>query len=61
MRTAHAAEVSRLRAFGRKSFVVELAGGFRIEREIELVFPAKFEARFTDSVVAVLRAGMAFG
>ena len=29
--------------------------------EVELIFPAKFEARFADGVVAVLRAGMAFG
>ena len=29
--------------------------------KIELIFPAKFEPRFADGVVAVLRAGMAFG
>src|SRR5207248_5097337 len=44
-----------------KSFVVELAGGFGIERQFELVFPAKFEARFGNGVVTVLRAGMVFG
>ena len=32
--TAHGAEVRGLRAFLRKSFVVELAGGFGIEREL---------------------------
>ena len=40
---------------------MERTGGFGIEREIELIFPAKFEARLTNSVVAVLRAGMALG
>ena len=60
MWTAHGTEVRGLRTFGRESFVVELARGFGIEREIELIFPTKFEARFADGVVAVLRAGMAF-
>ena len=50
-----------LRAFGGKSFVVELTRGFRIQRKIELIFPSKFKPRFADGVVAVLRAGMAFG
>ena len=44
-----------------KRFVVEFTRGFRIEREVELVFPAEFEPRFADGVVAILRAGMAFG
>jgi hypothetical protein len=60
VRAAHAAEMRGLGAFGGKSFVVELARGFGIERKIELVFPAKFEARFANGVVAALRAGMAF-
>ena len=50
-----------LRAFGRQSFVMKLARGLGIEREIELILPTKFEPRFADRVVAVLRAGMAFG
>ena len=61
MRAAHGAEVRGLGAFLRQGFVVELARGFGIEREIELIFPAEFEARFAKRVVAVLRAGMAFG
>src|SRR5207244_8557567 len=60
MRTAHAAKVCGLGAFLRQGFVVELARGFGIEREIELIFPAEFEACFANCVVAVLRAGMAF-
>ena len=60
VRAAHGAEVRGLGAFLRKSFVVKLARGLGIEREIELIFPAKFEARFADGVVAILRAGMAF-
>ena len=39
---------------------MKLARGFGIEREIELIFPPKFESRLTNSVVAVLRTGMAF-
>src|SRR5439155_27284252 len=61
MRSAHGTEVRGLGAFGWKSFIVELARGLGIEREIELIFPAKFEARFANRVVAVLRAGMALG
>src|SRR5207249_11627547 len=57
---AHGTEVRSLCAFGGKRFVVELAGGFGIEREIELVFPTELKPCFADGVVAVLRAGMAF-
>jgi phytoene/squalene synthetase len=44
MRAAHRAEVGGFRAVLRQGFVVELAGGLGIEAEIELVFPAEFEA-----------------
>ena len=60
MRTTHTTKVSRFSTFLRQGFVVELAGSLGIEREIELIFPTKFEARFADGVVAILRAGMAF-
>src|SRR6266487_4221469 len=60
MRATHTTKMSRFRAFGGKSFVMELAGGFRIECEIELIFPSELEASFADRVVAVLHAGMAF-
>ena len=50
-----------LGAFLRQGLIVKFAGRFRIERQIELVFPAKFEACFADGVVAVLRAGVALG
>src|SRR5437660_1084653 len=42
MRAAHRAEVRELRAFLWESFVVIFARDFRIEREVELIFPAKF-------------------
>src|SRR4029079_5153852 len=61
MRTAHAAKVSGFCSFLRQRFVMKLASGFGIEREIKLIFPTKFETRFADGVVAVLRGGMAFG
>src|SRR6266480_7525653 len=59
VRAAHAAKVRGFGTFAGKGFVVEFARGLGIEREIELVFPAKFEARLTNSIVAVLRTGMA--
>src|SRR6267378_5585285 len=46
MWTAHGAEMCGLRSFLRQGLVVELTRGLRIEREVELIFPAKFEARF---------------
>ena len=45
----------------REGFVVVFAGGDGIEGEVELVFPAEFEAGFGEGVVAVLGAGVAFG
>src|SRR5437667_8007546 len=61
MRTAHGTEVRGLGTFLRQGLVVEVTRGLRIEGEIELIFPAKFEPRFRNRFVAVLRAGMAFG
>src|ERR1017187_8496535 len=58
MRAAHGAEVRGLGAVLRQRFVVELARGHGVEREIELIFPAEFKACLGDGVVAVLRAGM---
>ena len=46
MRAAHGAEVGGLGAFLREGFVVEFAGGLGVEAEVELVFPAEFEAGF---------------
>lgn len=45
----------------RRHFVVIGAGGFRIQRQIKLIFPAKLKARFRHSVIADLRAGVPFG
>ena len=39
-------------------FVVEFARLVRVEAEVELVFPAEFEARLGQRVVAYLRAGV---
>jgi len=47
--------------FLRQGLVVKLAGGLRIERQVELVLPAKFKPGLAQRVVAVLRPGMALG
>ncbi len=54
MGTAHGAEVCCFRAFLRKRFVVELARGFGIEREIELIFPAKLTRLLPQTLPATL-------
>ena len=61
VRAAHGTEVSRLRSFLRQGFIMEFSGRHRVKRQIELIFPAEFKARLAQCVVAVLRAGMAFG
>lgn len=43
-----------------QGFIVVGAGCERIEREVKLVFPAEFEARFRHGVIADLRARMTF-
>src|SRR3546814_9287157 len=45
----------------RHGLVVEFAGAFGIQAEVELVVPAELEARLAQGVVAHLRAGMALG
>ena len=35
---------------------MELAGGVGVEAQIELVFPAEFEAGFAQRIVALVRA-----
>ena len=60
MGAAHAAEVRRLCSVLRKRLVVKLARRGRIEAEVELIFPAEFEARFAQGVVAILGAGVPF-
>jgi len=46
---------------GRHGLFTEAQGPFRVEAEVELVFPAEFKAGFADGVVAVLRVGDSFG
>ncbi len=50
-----------LAGFLRQGFVVIGARGGRIERQIELIFPAEFETRLGHGVIADLCARMAFG
>ena len=45
-RPAHATEMRRLGALGGERLVVILLGGVGVERQVELVAPAEFEARF---------------
>ena len=58
---AHGAEVGGFGGFGGEGGVVVGAGFFGVEGEVELVFPAEFEAGFGEGVVAVLGGGVAFG
>lgn len=44
-RAAHAAEMCGFGAFGGEGLVVVLLGGVGVERQVELVAPAEFEAR----------------
>src|SRR5690242_4376205 len=52
MRAAHRAEVRELCALLRERLVVILARHFRVEREVELIFPAKLKARLRERVVS---------
>ncbi len=54
-------EVGGFRPFLRERLIVELSRRSGIEREVELVFPTKLEARFAHGIVAVLGARVAFG
>ena len=47
-----------LGALGRERLVVELAGGHRVQRQVELVAPAELEARLGDRVVPLLGGRM---
>src|SRR5262249_40615527 len=52
--TTHGAEMGHLGAFLGEGLVVVLAGGVRIEGEIELVLPAELEAGLGEGVVTDL-------
>src|SRR5439155_23051627 len=58
---AHRAEMRQLGAVGRQGLVVELLGRLGVEREVELVAPAEFEACPRQRVVALARARVALG
>ena len=57
MWTAHGTEMRGLGAFLRQCFVVELARGLGIEREVEMVLPAELESRPGERIVTVAGAG----
>jgi hypothetical protein len=48
MRAAHIAEMGGFRPLLWQGFIVEFAGGDGVEAEVELVFPAEFEAGFAE-------------
>jgi hypothetical protein len=56
MRTAHGTEVCGFGAFARQSFIVKFARSFRIEREIELIFPAELTRLCPQTSLATSRA-----
>ena len=57
----HRTEMGRFRSLLRERLIMKFPSSFRIQRQVELILPSEFKARFRDRVVAVLRAGMAFG
>src|ERR1035441_9984695 len=61
VRAAHGAEMGQLRALLREGLVVEVAGGGRVEAQVELVFPAELEAGFAERIVALVGRRMALG
>jgi hypothetical protein len=54
LRPAHGAEMRDLGRVLWQRFIVVGAGGVRVKPEVELVFPAKLEARFAQRIVANL-------
>src|SRR6056297_3140090 len=60
-RPAHRAEVRHLVRVLGHGLVVVFAGTGRVKTQVELVFPAKLEARLRQRIVAHLRPGMPLG
>src|SRR5437879_1164078 len=60
MRSAHRAEVGHLGIFSGERSIVKGTGSLRVQSQVELIFPAKFEAGLRESVVASLSARMPF-
>src|SRR5277367_3384074 len=56
-RAAHGTELRFLVKIVRQSFVVHRAGGFGIERKLELLVPVEQKTRVAERVVAIARAG----
>src|SRR5690349_13413018 len=54
MRAAHGTEVRDLGAFCRQCFIVVRLRSFRIQRKVELIFPAELKAGLAQGVVTVL-------
>ena len=53
--------MSRFGRFSRQCFIMERACPFRVEGEVELIFPAKFKAGFGQGIVPHLGPGVTFG
>src|SRR5690606_40939332 len=60
LRPAHGAEVRDLGRILGQGLVVEGACGVRVQAQVELVFPAEFEARLGQGIVTDLRTRMTF-
>src|SRR5439155_3721279 len=61
VRTTHRAEMGQFGTLSRQGFVVEFLRRLRVQGEVELVSPAKLEARFTQSVIPDAGGRMALG
>ena len=49
--------MGELGAFGGQGLIMEIFGGFGIERQMELVAPAEFETGFGQRIVTLARRG----
>src|SRR5262249_29961184 len=61
VRATHRAEMGQFGTRSRQGFVVEFLRRLRVKGEVELVSPAKLEARFTQGVIPDAGCGVALG
>src|SRR2546427_10626125 len=61
MRTAHRTEMRYLCPFRWQGLIVKILRRLRVERQVELILPAKLETRLREGIITRLRTRMTFG